>query len=102
MASLNATTALGLQTLLQPQVRRDLLAPNAPVAPRAMMVGQDPALSAFWQVAIPVSAGLSGYHGYKRNNDSLGWGLVWGLLGATFPIVTPAVAYAQGFGTRAR
>lgn len=41
------------------------------------------------------------YHGYKRNR-SVGWALVWGAAGAFFPIVTPAIALAQGFGKRKR
>lgn len=43
------------------------------------------------------SSGLSAYHGYKRNN-SVGWAVGWGVLGGLFPIITPAVAFAQGFG----
>jgi hypothetical protein len=42
---------------------------------------------------------VSLYHGYKRNN-SLGWGLLWGFMGATFPLITPTVALAQGFAVR--
>jgi hypothetical protein len=45
-----------------------------------------------------LSFGVSIYHGYKRNCDSLGWALAWGLAGAFFPIITPAVALAQGLG----
>lgn len=44
-----------------------------------------------------VSAGASAYHGYKRNK-SVGWALVWGFFGGSFPIVVPAIALAQGFG----
>jgi hypothetical protein len=38
------------------------------------------------------------YHGYKRNDDSLGWGLAWGLLGGLVWPITVPVALAQGFG----
>ena len=38
------------------------------------------------------------YHGYKRNDDSLGWGLVWGFLGSTVWPITLPIAFAQGFG----
>ncbi len=55
----------------------------------------------FWQIATAASIGLSAYHGYKRN-DSLGWGIAWGLLGGLFPIITPAIAVAEGFGVRKR
>ena len=44
-----------------------------------------------------VSAGASAYHGYKRNK-SVGWALVWGGFGGSFPIIVPAIALAQGFG----
>lgn len=43
----------------------------------------------------------STYHGYKRNN-SVGWAIWWGLMGALFPVITPVIAVAQGFGKRAR
>jgi len=49
-----------------------------------------------------VSSGLSAYHGYKRNNGSLGWGIGWGVLGGLFPIITPSIAAAQGFGKPAK
>lgn len=60
-----------------------------------------------WSPATLVAAGtiatasslVSLYHGYKRNN-SLGWGLLWGLFGATFPLITPTVALAQGYAVR--
>lgn len=37
------------------------------------------------------------YHGYKRSG-SVGWALLWGVLGAAAPLVTNTVAVAQGFG----
>lgn len=46
--------------------------------------------------ALTAAVGASVYHGYKRN-DSLGWGLWWGLMGALFPVITVPVALAQGF-----
>jgi hypothetical protein len=57
----------------------------------------DNALTATWAVVSAASAGASAYHGYKRN-DSVGWAIVWGLLGGAFPVITPAIALAQGFG----
>lgn len=50
-------------------------------------------------VISTVSMAASAYHGYKRN-DSVGWAIGWGLLGALFPIITPTIAVAQGFGKR--
>ena len=53
-----------------------------------------------WGVLSVASAGASAYHGYKRN-ESVGWALWWGACGALFPVITPAIALAQGFGKRA-
>ena len=50
-----------------------------------------------WGVLATLSAAASGYHGYRRNN-SLGWGIGWFVLGSLFPVITPTVALAQGFG----
>lgn len=44
-----------------------------------------------------ISSALSAYHGYKRN-DSVGWALWWGLMGSIAPVITPTIAFAQGFG----
>ena len=50
-----------------------------------------------WGLAAVVSSGACAYHGYKRNN-SIGWAIGWGLLGGLAPVITPAVALAQGYG----
>lgn len=55
------------------------------------------ALSA-WTIGGMISGPAMAYHGYKRNNGSVGWALGWGLLGWLFFPVTPAIAVAQGFG----
>lgn len=52
-----------------------------------------------WGLISAASAGVSGFHGYKRNN-SVGWGIAWFVLGGLFPVITPTVAFAQGFGKR--
>jgi hypothetical protein len=49
-------------------------------------------------VLTVASIGLSAYHGFKRNGDSAGYGILWGLVGGALPVVTPLVAVAQGFG----
>ena len=54
-----------------------------------------------WTAVRAVSVGASAYHGTRRN-DSVGWGVTWGLLGWFAPVITPAVAVAQGFGQRKR
>jgi hypothetical protein len=43
-------------------------------------------------------AGTGAYHGYKRNHESVGWAIGWGLLGGLVPIITIPVSLAQGFG----
>jgi len=75
----------------------------APGAQNTVTITPPPSysISPVWAVIGAVSTGLSAYHGYRRN-DSLGWGIGWGLLGGLFPIVTPAIAFAQGFGKRKR
>lgn len=60
-----------------------------------------PAAVAFWSVLSVAGAAAGAYHGTKRN-DSVGWGLWWGLCGGAFPVVVPVIALAQGFGTRSR
>ena len=61
--------------------------------------GMQTATKTIWGLLAAASFGASVYHGYRRNN-SLGWGLWWGLMGGLFPVVTPAIALAQGFGKR--
>ena len=50
-----------------------------------------------WKVAAAISSPLCAYHGYKRNK-SIGWAIWWSLMGGMFPIFTPVIAVAQGFG----
>jgi len=54
----------------------------------------------FWALST-ASMGASAYHGYKRN-DSIPWAIWWGFCGAVFPVFTPAIALAQGFGQKKR
>jgi hypothetical protein len=53
-----------------------------------------------WGAVAALSGAASGYHGYKRNAGSVGWAAGWALLGAMFPVITPAVAVVQGFGKK--
>lgn len=59
------------------------------------------ALLSLYGWASLVSGPLSAYHGYKRNN-SVAWGVAWFFLGSVFPVLTPTIALAQGFGKRPR
>lgn len=40
------------------------------------------------------------YHGYKRNNGSIGWAIGWAILGSIFWPITIPVMLAQGFGEK--
>jgi hypothetical protein len=50
-----------------------------------------------WWALSSASLAASAYHGYRRN-ESIGWAIWWGLMGGAFPVITPAIALAQGFG----
>lgn len=60
-------------------------------------VGAAPHISPAWALLSTVSLGLSAFHGYRRNHTVLS-AVGWGLLGGAFPIIVPAIAFAQGFG----
>jgi len=53
----------------------------------------------FFGILAIASGAASAYHGYKRN-ESIGWGVWWFLMGTTFPVITPVIGLAQGFGKR--
>ncbi len=55
--------------------------------------------STIWGVLSIASGAASAFHGYRRNG-SIGWALWWGLIGTVFPVITPTIALAQGFGKR--
>jgi len=52
-----------------------------------------------WGILSTASMAASAYHGYRRN-QSIGWALWWALMGLTFPVITPVIGVAQGFGKR--
>lgn len=41
--------------------------------------------------------GAAAYHGYRRNR-SVGWAIAWAGFALLSPLITGAVAIAQGFG----
>jgi hypothetical protein len=51
-----------------------------------------------WRAASIGGTAIGAYHGYKRNNGSIGWAIGWALLGGIFPIITVPIAFAQGIG----
>jgi hypothetical protein len=65
-------------------------------------LGQAPAplqkAVSLWSILGPISAAVSAYHGYKRHRGSVGWAVAWAFMGGLFPVITPAIAVAQGLG----
>lgn len=57
-------------------------------------------VSPVWALLSTASFAASVYHGYKRN-DSVGWAIWWGVMGGLFPVITPTIAVAQGYGKKA-
>jgi hypothetical protein len=48
-----------------------------------------------------LSGAVSVFHGYRRNSAGqhpVAWAIAWGALGFLFPIITPVIAVAQGYG----
>lgn len=71
--------------------------------PRVLQLGQpdEPVKTdwgMFWGLLSVAGAALAAYHGYKRNHESTGSAVGWGVLGALFPVITVPVALAQGYG----
>ena len=71
--------------------------------PRVLQLGQpgEPVKTdwgMFWGLLSVAGAALSAYHGYKRNHESTGSAVGWGVLGGLFPVITVPVALAQGYG----
>jgi hypothetical protein len=67
-------------------------------------VGADPATNPLGLSNLELGLSVAGtaigaYHGYKRNN-SVGWAIGWAVLGGMFPVITSAVAFAQGISKR--
>ncbi len=48
---------------------------------------------------VLASAAISAYHGYRRDRKPMS-AIGWGFMGALFPVITPVVAVAQGYGKR--
>jgi hypothetical protein len=50
-----------------------------------------------WGLIGIAGVALGTYHGYRRDNGSIGWTLAWGLFGGTFPIIAIPLMLAEGF-----
>lgn len=62
---------------------------------RYIQYPQSPALMAVRMLSMSAST----FHGYRRN-QSVAWAIWWGAMGAIFPVVTPVIGLAQGFGKK--
>lgn len=80
----------GMQLLPAPHATPNIFGLRGPVTGLSTLGW----VSAFAHLA---AMGALTYHGYKRN-DSVGWALVWGILGSIVWPVTVPIAAAQGFG----
>lgn len=80
--------------------------PYAPLVDQGWMTpGQVEAYKTWAKIMVfvrPISSTASAYHGYKRHGGSIGWAIGWAFMGALFPLLTPTIGYAQGWGTRKR
>ncbi len=54
--------------------------------------------SRVYTILRPLAAAAMAYHGYRRHRGKVLWALGWALVGGAFPLITPAIALAQGFG----
>ena len=67
--------------------------------PSVGAIGQGSEGGGLYALAGTAATLAGAYHGYRRHG-TVGWAVVWGLLGGAFwPIAMP-VAVAQGFGER--
>lgn len=80
--------------------------PNAggprPLGPRLPTVEKPSPVEMLASIAKPAVAMAAIVHGYKRNNDSIGWALGWGALGYLFWWATGPIMVAQGFAKPAQ
>lgn len=49
-------------------------------------------------VLSAASIGACAWHGYRRHCGSVPWAIGWAIMGGLFPVVSVAVALAEGFG----
>jgi hypothetical protein len=57
-------------------------------------------LRTVYEVAGVAGAAAGAYHGYKRNNGSVGWAIGWFVFGSFLPWLALPIMFAEGFGKR--
>jgi hypothetical protein len=57
-------------------------------------------LRTVYEVAGVAGAAAGAYHGYKRNNGSVGWAIGWFFFGSLVPWLALPIMFAEGFGKR--
>lgn len=90
-----------LTAMAQTTPGADCSMPLSPYGTQSQLRGladDSPMIATVYRLLAIASAGVSAYHGYKRHNGSVGWAIGWGFLGGLFPVITPAIAFAQGIG----
>lgn len=70
-------------------------APAAPPEPQGNLI--DSAGKLLYSAIGTVVAGACAYHGYKRNNESVGWAIGWFFFGGALPVLAFPIALGQGF-----
>jgi len=96
-------THAGLAVGVSPSVGLSIGAPATPViAPSGEPTTGTTNIADFrptpvMSVVIAASAAASAFHGYRRNEGSIGYALLWAGMGLLFPVITPAIAIAEGF-----
>jgi hypothetical protein len=53
-----------------------------------------------WSALSLAGAGVGAYHGYKRNNGSVGWAIGWFVFGGLIPVLALPIAAAEGIGKK--
>ena len=65
---------------------------------RALSAAPNPSYGLdFWGALGIAGMALGVYHGYRRDNGSVGWAMGWGLFGGVVPIIAIPLMLAEGF-----
>lgn len=63
-----------------------------------VLAGIPESLSTIGAVLSIAGAATGMYHGYLRNDQSVGWGIAWTIFGSLLPVFSIPLSLAQGFG----